>query len=115
MIAMAVLSVTMTSCSHTKFEKGKWIDRTDPAFPPYDRRNMVEDLLKNHKLVGLTYRQLIDNLGKPDVDEEGLLIYHIIIDFKDDIDPIFTRDLDISYSKDSLIAFVKVVDWKQTN
>jgi len=71
---------------------------------------MLDDLVSNHKLVGLSYAQLIKYLGKPDAKEDKLVIYHLIIDYGNDIDPTYTKNLVLTYSKDSVITSLKVVE-----
>ena len=55
-----------------KFDKIKWNEREDPAFPPASRIHMINDLTTNNKLVGLTYNQLNFFLGTPDFAAQHL-------------------------------------------
>lgn len=65
---------------------------------------MLDDLLKNYKLKGLTYNQLIETLGKkPDYGN----IYEIVIYYNYDIDPKYVKVLEFTFDNDST-----VVDWK---
>lgn len=100
----------LLSCNQDKFGKAKWTYTNDPLFPSSDRPRMLDDLVSNHKLVGLSYAQLISYLGKPDAKEDKSIIYHIIIDYENDIDPTYTKNLVLTYSKDSVITSLKVVE-----
>lgn len=86
-----------------KFDKIKWNEQTDPAFPSPYRLKMIADLTTNYTLTGLKYFELIKLLGPPDAKDSSSLSYSVIVDYKQDIDPIHTQDLDFSFSKDSTI------------
>jgi len=62
---------------------------------------MLDDLLQNHNLKGLTHKQLIDTLGKPpDYDN----IYEIVVYYKNDSDPRYVKVLEFTFNKDSIVA-----------
>ena len=96
-----------------KFDKIKWKEKTDPAFPSPYRDKMLKDLLANQKLVGLKYTQLTDLLGEPNFNDSSSLSYKIIVDYGYGIDPVYTKDLDFTFSKDSVIISFKVNEWKK--
>lgn len=96
-----------------KFEKSKWNEQTDPLFPSSYRKQMLTDLTTNYKLVGFKYSQLIELLGTPDNKDSSSLSYKIIVDYGHDIDPVYTKDLDFTLSKDSMIVSFKVEEWKK--
>jgi hypothetical protein len=96
-----------------KFDTAKWTEQEDPLFPPKQRQLMLDDLITNHKLEGLTYQQLIGILGIPDNKDDTSLSYKIIVDYSKDIDPVYTKDLDFSFSKDSLIKSFRILEWKK--
>jgi hypothetical protein len=99
--------------SPMKFDKTKWREKIDPAFPSPYRKRMLKDLLTNQKLVGLKYTQLTDLLGEPNFNDSSSLSYKIIVDYGYDIDPVYTKDLDFTFSKDSIITAIKVNEWKK--
>lgn len=109
--------VILLSCNENnkqiKFSKNKWNEQTDPLFPSSYRPKMLTDVTTNHKLVGLKYSQLIDFLGIPDVKDSSSLSYKIIVEYKQDVDPVYTKDLDFSFSKDSIITSFKVNEWNK--
>lgn len=74
---------------------------------------MLGDLTVNHKLVGLSYSQLVRYLGEPDTSTDSSLVYRIAIDYGSDIDPVYSKDLEFSYSKDSIITSFKILEWKK--
>ena len=114
MLHLAALVFLFSSCSNEeKFNKEKWNERTDPAFPPPYRKTMLKDLTTNHKLVGLKYSQLIELLGEPNFNNTNSLAYKVIEDYGHDIDPVYTKNLDFTFSKDSVITSFKVDEWKK--
>lgn len=74
---------------------------------------MIKDLTTNHKLIGLSYAQLISYLGDPDGKETNSVVYTIAIDYGSDIDPVYSKKLEFSYSKDSTITSFKILEWKK--
>lgn len=111
---LAAFIFTMFSCNQQiKFDKNKWNEQTDPLFPSSYRSKMLRDLTTNYKLIGLSYHQLIDRLGMPDNKDSSLVSYKIVVEYGSDIDPVYTKDLKFTYSKDSLITSFKVVEWKK--
>lgn len=111
---LTALIFLFTSCSNEeKFNKDKWNEQDDPAFPPPHRSKMLKDLTANHKLVGLKYSQLIELLGEPNFTDSSSLAYKVIEDYGHDIDPVYTKNLDFTFSKDSVITSFKVDEWKK--
>ncbi len=117
LISCISLFLCFTSCndkaSELKFDKVKWNEKEDPAFPPSARVRMLNDLTTNNKLVGLKYSQLIEFLGRPNYRDSSSLAYTIIEDYGADIDPVYTKTLDFTFSKDSIITAFKLVEWKK--
>lgn len=109
--------VFLLSCNggkkEIKFDKNKWNEQTDPLFPSRYRSQMLTDLTTNYKLKGLKYSELTELLGVPDTKDSSSLSYKIMVDYKQDTDPVYTKDLDFSFSKDSIITSFKVNEWKK--
>ena len=105
----------LLSCDNKqiKFDKNKWNEQTDPLFPSSYRPKMLKDLTSNYKLAGFKYSQLIALLGIPDNKDSSSLSYKIVVDYGHDIDPVYTKNLDFIFSKDSIITSVKVNEWKK--
>ncbi len=113
-ILFVLLTFLLSSCTNEiKFDKTKWDKQPDLGFTPPYRNKMLPDLTKNYKLVGLKYSQLIEILGKPNFVDKNSLGYAIIIDYGHDIDPIYTKNLYFTISKDSLITSLQVEEWKK--
>jgi len=116
-IGHLIVTVILCGCTNSSkeiaFEKGKWSEQKDPAFPPPYRSMMTKDLTTNYKLKGLKYSQLIDLLGIPDDKDSSTMSYKIIVEFGSDIDPIYTKNLDFSFSKDSTITSFKFEEWRK--
>lgn len=115
-ILFAVLISLFSSCNNEiKFDKVKWDEQPDLAFTPPYRKKMLKDLTTNHKLVGLKYSEIISLLGAPNFHDSAAASfgYDIIINYGSDIDPIYTKTLDFTFSKDSTITSFKVDEWKK--
>ena len=100
-----------------RFNRGLWEKWEDINYPdvhhPY-RDQMLNDLVKNHKLKGLTYQQLIDLLGTPGNfgDNDDTVRYEIFTGFKSDIDPTYGKNLNLTLGADSIVVSYKISEWK---
>lgn len=114
-IILQFIVLALFSCGNKqiKFDKNKWNEQTDPTFPSSYRPQMLTDLTTNYKLAGYTYSQLVELLGIPDYKDSSLLSYNIVVDYGHDIDPVYTKNLDFTFSKDSIITSFKVTEWKK--
>ncbi len=94
-----------------QFNKEQWIniDRNDP-----DRGSMLNDLLTNHKIVGLSYKQLDSLLGEPNPADSLRVYYPIKIKYamlSPDLD--YEKDLVLYLNKDSVVTKFKVTEWEK--
>lgn len=113
-VHLIVMVIFLTSCAqNVEFEKTKWVENTDPIYPSAYRSKMLKDLTTNHKLIGLSYSQLIKYLGDPDSKDTNIVVYRIAVDYGSDIDPVYSKNLQFSYSKDSIITSFKILEWKK--
>ena len=95
------------------FNKTGWNEVVDakPCSPL--RELMIDDLLTNHRIKGLTYKQLVFKLGNPDNIEftgSNLLRYEI----KEDNgvgDIVHIEALDFYFAKDSIITSWRIVKY----
>ncbi|MEO6149710.1 MAG: hypothetical protein ABIP28_06095 [Mucilaginibacter sp.] len=94
-----------------KFNKVNWLVKEDIDYPYRDA--MLDDLIKSHKLVGLSYKQVIQLLGKPQSSGYTGIYYQIKADYGADIDPIFSKILVIEFGKDSIATTAEVKEWKK--
>ncbi len=94
------------------FNKKDWSFQGDAIFAPPHRKAMLLDLTQNHKLVGLKYSELIDLLGRPNFTDSNSVGYEIIIDYGNDIDPVYTKDLYFSFGNDSIVTAWNIRVWK---
>jgi outer membrane protein assembly factor BamE (lipoprotein component of BamABCDE complex) len=114
--ALLLFSICLTSCDRSiPFEKNGWQKKSDFVYPKRDA--MVQDLMDNHKLVGLTTREVRDLLGSPDYTELGdkpnWMTYQVVLDFGWDIDPVHTKDLVLEFNQDSVVTKVDLLEWKK--
>lgn len=99
------------SFKQAKFNKTGWNEKVDWDYP--NREVMLDDLIKNHQVKGLSYKQLENSIGLPDSKEDFQLYYDIITDFGSDIDPVYTKSLLIKLNKDSVVSGFEVKEWKK--
>jgi len=89
-----------------------WDDR-DQGFGYPKRKFMLNDLIENHQIKGLTYKQMVDSIGEPNIDPGSYKAYYnIILNYGWDIDPVYTKDLVIQLDRDSVVTGFKVKEWK---
>ena len=93
-----------------KFDKSKWIAKDDMNYPM--REAILNDLVTNHQLRGLTYKQLIDSLGEPANygDSKDSIYYDVVVNYSN-LDPKSGKYLVLHLSKDSVVTGFKVVEW----
>ncbi|CAH0177401.1 hypothetical protein SRABI27_01759 [Pedobacter sp. Bi27] len=112
-IFCAVLFMLFVSCNNDiSFDKAGWNTTDDPLYPPALRERMLDDLLNNHKLIGLKYSQLEKLIGIPDSKDSNFVYYRVVVDYGHNIDPVYTKNLMFQLLKDSLITSFKVKDWR---
>jgi len=109
-------TIFLTSCnSNEKFDKTKWQEQGDLRIYTH-RKYMLNDLTKNNKLIGISYRQLINLIGEPEKandQEKGIVYYDIETDYGNDIDPIYTKTLQLKLTKDSTVDSFTIKEWKK--
>ena len=79
---------------------------------PY-RNKMLKDLTSNYKLVGLKHSEIVNLLGDPNFSDSSSFAYEVIEDYGSDIDPVYTKNLDFEFGKDSIITAFKIAEWKK--
>jgi hypothetical protein len=105
--------ILFTSCN-LKFDKNKWMIKEDIGYKY--RNDMLDDLIKNHKIKGLRYNELADLIGEPDknmVGDSECIYYPIIDKYGFDIDPVYSKTLEIWLNKDSIVTKFEVFEHKK--
>ncbi len=118
---LLVLPISLTGCNQSvPFEKTGWQKKYDGDYPKRDA--MVQDLLDNHKLTGLTTHEILDLLGeedhvelveKPKSEGQNYMTYQVLEDFGSDIDPVHTKYLVLEFNQDSIVTKTDLLEWKQ--
>ncbi|MBL7985778.1 MAG: hypothetical protein JNM91_12305 [Flavobacteriales bacterium] len=113
---LIVISICLTGCDRSiPFDKDGWQKKSDFIYPLRDA--MVQDLIGNHQLMGLTTQEARDLLGETDHTELGdmpnYLTYQVLLDFGWDIDPVHTKDLVLEFNEDSIVTKVDLLEWKR--
>ncbi len=106
--------ITLISCKN-KFDKAGWNysgpDTGDLKEYPY-RDRMVDDLLENYTIKGLSKKQVFDLLGETEV-VDNTIYYIIFIDFGYDIDPVHTKHLEIKFNEKGIAESAKIDEWEK--
>ena len=106
----------LTACKgDMKFSKTGWSKEEDLGYYPF-RDKMLKDLTINYKIKGLSYRQIINLLGKPEdnmYNDSCSIYYNIIEDYGHDIDPVYVKTLEIKFDRDSLVKDFNIKVWKK--
>ena len=79
---------------------------------PY-RKKMVNDLVSNYKLEGLTYKELVDLLDSPQGSDGNSIWYYVDEDYGNDIDPVYSKSLIFYLDKDSIITGFKIKEYRK--
>ena len=110
---LSLLSILLSCQSEVKFDKVKWQTQEDPAFPPSSRKAMLNDLLSSYKLDQMNKSQVLNLLGQPDYSSDSDIVYKVIEDYVTDIDPVYTKQLEIKLEPDQSVKAVEVNEWKK--
>lgn len=96
---------------NVKFNKAQWDSVGDLMSFPL-RETMLNDLITHHQIKGLTYKQLIDSLGRPAnySDSGDSIRYDIVVNYGS-LDPKSGIYLAMGFNKDSVATGFKVVHW----
>ena len=96
-----------------EFDKEKWNEKGDIYYK--FRRQMINDLVKNHLNSKMSKREIIDILGQSnfrDTTTNSELTFEIYEDYGWDIDPVETQNLIITLDSDSTLDKVYLETWR---
>lgn len=103
---------TLTGCGRgSKFDRQKWAYTDGLEYSL--RNNIVDDLMKNHHIKGLTYKQVIDSLGSPQ-RRDSLKFTYQILDNSFEYQrkkPIHKKSLIVYFGKDSIANRFEVYEF----
>ena len=110
-----IFSLFFASCGveQKKFDKNIWNDMDDIMYS--DRESMISDLMENYLRHGMTYKEVVELLGKPEKYANIKLItigYEIMVDYGWNIDPVKGKTHYIELTNDSLVNDFKLEEWK---
>lgn len=115
LIVLIISLLSILSCKQDqKFDKAAWSEKGDLGIFP-NRNKMLNDLMKNHQLKGLTHKQLVELLGEPEEysdTEPNTAYYNVVTDYGRDIDPVCTKNLKIKLNGDSIVTDVNIYEIK---
>jgi len=95
-----------------KFDKKAWSTKED-FFPCACRQYMIEDLKRNYKLTGINEKELIKILGEPDQIDTSIISYELIVEYGNNIDPIYTKTLNFKVDTNKNILNFEIAEWKR--
>jgi hypothetical protein len=103
--------MAVTGC-HTSepFTTEKWMKGDGLQFPLRD--DIMDDLLKNHKLKGMNYHEVTHLLSDPDGRDSVSFYYQIIETFNNMHQHDHTKNLVFYMGKDSIITRFEIYDKK---
>jgi hypothetical protein len=108
-VFICLLFVVATGCKRDqKFDRQKWAYGDGMDFPLRDE--IVNDLVQNHHLKGLNYRQVIDSLGDPQ-QRDVLQVSYQVLDNTADFNrkkPAHIKSLILYFSKDSVVTRAEI-------
>jgi hypothetical protein len=110
-LLFGVLFFLICSCSNSEFTREKWHEKND--FIYVARKNIVEDLIKNHLNKNLCYEDLLELLGPKvtlsrRVNEEHIY-FEIETKYGSNIDPRWIKYLEIELDNDSCYVEGRVI------
>ena len=106
-----LLAVAFTGCMKVKFDKEKWKMGNGLSYTM--RESILEDLTTNYKLVGMSYKDVIRLLGKPDDIGPLKTSYDIINNeaiYNPKNKPLYRKNLEFYFSKDSVVTRFNVYE-----
>lgn len=115
-IAFLIILFTVSNCGKpdVEFNKQQWNKKFDGFYK--NRESMVNDLLKNHLKKGMRYKNVKNLIGEPQnyaTRKSNTIVYTVMEDYGWDIDPVETKILIITLSKDSLVENYEIQHWKK--
>lgn len=105
------LMVLMAGCGNKKFDRQSWSYGDGLDYPLRD--DIVDDLMANHHIKGLTYRQVIDSLGSPQRRDSLKFTYQVIdnsFNYNAKKKDIRKKNLIVYFGKDSVVTRFEIYD-----
>lgn len=104
----ALVFISITSCNRQqKFTRELWSYGDGLNYP--SRKAILDDLLANHKIVGLNHYQVIQLLGSPQDRDTASFKYSYQIEdtgimYNPKKKPVYIKNLVLYFSKDSIVT-----------
>lgn len=104
----ALVFAGITSCNRQqKFTREMWSYGDGLDYP--SRKAVLDDLLANHKIVGLTHYEVIQLLGSPQYRDTASFKYSYQIEdtgikYNPKKKPVYIKNLVLYFSKDSIVT-----------
>jgi outer membrane protein assembly factor BamE (lipoprotein component of BamABCDE complex) len=104
------LVIAMAGCGNSKFDREKWSYGDGLDYPL--RNDIVEDLMANHHIKGLNYRQIIDSLGSPQRRDSLKFTYQIIDNSYNygKKQPVHKKNLIVYFNRDSVAVKFEIYE-----
>ena len=108
LVVLFMMTIVVSCDQNTRFNRARWDWRPDPAFAPPLRKGMLQDMTTNHKLKGLSIKELVALLGSPNYVHRNSVGYRISEEYGAGIDPVCTEVLSFTLSGDSVVMDYQV-------
>jgi len=108
----ALIFISVTGCNRKqKFTRELWSFGDGLDYP--SRTLILDDLLANHKIVGLTHYQVIQLLGSPQQRDTASFKYAYQIEdtgtqYNPKKNPVHIKNLMVYFSKDSVVTKTEI-------
>jgi hypothetical protein len=112
LVLIFVLLIMFNCCDNQEsFSKESWNTRSDIFYP--ERKKIVKDLIENHLNEKMCYVDIINLLGDPQTihnqNASNRLYFEVETKYGSDIDPDWTKYLEIEVNQDSCFTSARVI------
>ena len=76
-LIILIFTLSIISCNNNKFDSEKWKNWIETESTLTLRWDMRKDLIKSHRLVGLSVSEIVDLLGEPDKKSDNEFRYYL--------------------------------------
>jgi outer membrane protein assembly factor BamE (lipoprotein component of BamABCDE complex) len=110
LLTVIFLVLAIAGCTNSKFDREKWSYGDGLDYPL--RNDIVADLMANHHIKGLNYRQVIDSLGSPQRRDSLKFTYQIIDNSYNygKKQPVHKKNLIVYFNKDSIAVKFEIYE-----
>ena len=111
---ITVTALVFISCNRPQpFTRETWSFGDGLEYP--SRKTVLDDLLANHKIVGLNHYQVVQLLGRPQDRDTVNFKYSYQIEntsshYNPKKEPVYIKNLEVYFNKDSIVTKTKIFE-----